>query len=646
MNSEYVIKVAPLIRLPVSRTQVFSYLHEKPLEAGTLVAIPFYFREVSGIVLESEKYLPRYGSLKLKRIKKEIESALLTKNQIGLAQDISAYYLSPLGLTLKSMVPKRMKARLKKEKTGAASKKTAAANSPEVKKITKSASFEFLLEGSLEKRESVLLGLASQCVEEGSQCLVLAPEVYFSHGVFEWLKTKFPEEKMALIHGKTPKGYLCERWEKIKSGKVSIIVATKVGVFLPFRDLRMIVVKQEVDPSHKQSEMSPRYSAVKVVEFLSRRFGAKIVFDSSFYSVAVTDRFQKKKIEKIDLPDGKSDGMKIEIVDLAPEKKKADFPISEILYKHLARTINQKKKAILLVNRRGTSSHTVCRGCREVLRCPDCGQALAYFEKHEKYCCFHCSHKKDLLSACPRCGGFQFSHFGSGIEAVERKIRKMFPASRVERLDSDVMGSPKKYKKIHADFESGKINILLGTQIAARSAGLGKADLVGVISARDFFGLPDFNSREVALSHLFETKERVSEKGTLVVQSFDPRDALFGYLDSQDLSGFYEGEMKIRKKLSFPPEAKLVKITYRDKVAGKAEKRIKEVFDLLKSLGDNKIEISDSYSPVAAKRRGFCVKSLLIRLPPNADISKTPLYAAMARLGKGWAVDVDPETTI
>jgi len=645
-KDKHIIQVAPFTPLPILRTQVFSYLHSEPLPSGTLVSIPFYFREIQGIVINSRNDFPRHGSMKLKNIKGVVEKSFLTENQIRLAWDISSYYLSSLGMVLKSMVPKKVAMREKKMRTASKENFVSGREIKESESIMKSDSGYFILKGSSEKRREAVFGLIDKIAKSKKQCLILVPEIYFTHGVCEQMKLFFPGEEIAVMHSQTAKGQFYDWWQKIKSGKLKIVVASKLGTFLPFRNLGLIVIKQEVDLSHKQQDKNPRYNAVKAAEFMADIFDSKVVFDSSFYSLDVLERFPGKEPEIIKLERKPEKDRDIEIVDLVPEKKKSDFPISSVLYKRLAEAITSKKRAVLLVNRRGYSTFTVCQSCKAILKCPQCNRALVYFDEYGQYRCLHCAHKTDLLSSCPGCGGFQFSHFGIGIQAVEKKIKKFFPAARIERLDSDVMKSAKKYKKIHDDFGKGKIDILIGTQIAVKDTGLEKVHLAGIISAHDFLSLPDFNSREIALAHFFGAKDQVHNKGILVIQTFSPNDPLLGYVRCENQDNFYKNEMKMRKKLLYPPYSRLVKLVYRDKISKKAEYETKKVFDLLKNVSDNEIEISDPYSPIAAKKRGLYSSCILIKLSPDKNLENLPIYPIIGSLRKGWSVDVDPVTTI
>jgi primosomal protein N' (replication factor Y) (superfamily II helicase) len=640
-EEKYIIQVAPVTPLPFSKMQVFSYLYQELLSKGTLVSIPFFHRQIEGIVISSNKYFTHSGSFKLKKITKVIEPSFLTEKQIELAKFISSYYLSPLGMVLKSMIPKRIKYRFEGKES---SKKKLPAKGNNPKKIFFGSGTNILVLGPKDKRQDYILKRIKETIQAQKQCLILVSEVYYAYSFFKQLNSDFPKEDISLVHGKIARGKLYHEWKKIKNNKVKIIVSSKVGVFLPFFDLGLIIVAQDQDLSHKQWNASPRYNAVEAAEFLARNFGADLIYESAVSSLRSFIDSKNKKLKVIDFQKKGSEAQ-TEVVNLALEKKKADFPISEILYNNLARTIKSKKQAILLVNRRGLSTFSICQNCKQILKCPRCKKALVYFEEHEQYRCPHCSFKADLLSSCPKCGGSQFSHFGIGIQMVEKKLKKFFPTANVARLDSDVMQSAQKYQKISDLFKRGKIDILLGTQIAIRDIAGKDISLVCIISGHDLPNAADFNSREIALLNFIQAKQLLDKKGMLIIQTFLPNDPMIESIKTGKLDDFFENEIKFRKKMGYPPFKKLIKLVYRSDSKEQGGKETQKVFDELAARNDNKVEISDPYKPLTSEKRGLYLTNILIKFSPDLVVSDLSISPVLGSLRKGWTVDVDPVST-
>jgi primosomal protein N' (replication factor Y) (superfamily II helicase) len=308
----------------------------------------------------------------------------------------------------------------------------------------------------------------------------------------------------------------------------------------------------------------------------------------------------------------------------------------------LASIAKSKKQAVVFVNRRGFSTRTICENCKKILKCPKCRKALVYSEESGQYRCLDCAHKMDLLSACPMCGGVQFSHRGIGTQTVEKKIKNLFPAARIARIDPDTAGSSVKYKSILEKFSKGEIDILVGTQSAIKGISSKNIGLATAVSGRDFSDGAESSSREVALSRIFHMSNLLSKDGIILIQSFFGGNPLFDIFSGQDLKRFYRQELEMRKKFSYPPFRKFVKLTYSDKSEKKACSVAKNIFDLLQRAGNNRIEVTGPYPPLSKQKRGLYQRNILIRIDPKKNIRDLPIRSVLGALRKGWRVDVDP----
>src|SRR4030042_2965879 len=270
---------------------------------------------------------------------------------------------------------------------------------------------------SADERENIAADLIQEYLKKNKQCLILVPEIFSAHGAYEKIRQKFSGE-IALIHSRITKGQYYDSWEKIKDGKTKIVIATKQGIFLPFSKLGLIIIQDEQDISFKQWEAMPRYSAVRGAEFLADITCAKYILGSSLPSVESFHRAETNEMEMIEVKNDNKSISGFEVVPFEKERGNPDFPISKILYSRLAEIVKNKKQAVVFVNRRGFSTRTIWENCKKVLKCPKCDRALIYSEERGQYRCLHCAHKMDLLSACPTCSGFQFSHRGIGTQTV------------------------------------------------------------------------------------------------------------------------------------------------------------------------------------------------------------------------------------
>jgi len=332
----------------------------------------------------------------------------------------------------------------------------------------------------------------------------------------------------------------------------------------------------------------------------------------------------------------------LEIIALEGEKNNVDFPISGALYSRLAQVLKSKKQAVVFMNRRGFSTRTICKNCKKPLKCPKCDLALIFSEEHGEYHCLHCAFKMDLLSSCPSCGGFQFTHRGIGTQTVEKKIKRLFPSARVVRLDADVMKSSTKYKNILRDFLAGEIDILVGTQSAIKGIYSKNIKLAASISGKDFADSVDFNSRALALSRVLNMANLINKNGSLLIQSFFGGNPLFDYLGKKELKKYFFQEQEARKKFGYPPFRKLVKLSYSDASEKKTARETKKIFDLLSKSGNNMVEIVGPYEPYSGHKKGVYARNIIMKCDPEKNISDLPIRAVIEGLRKGWSIDVDP----
>lgn len=641
MKAKFIIQVAPLIRLPLSKTQVFSYGHSDEIPPGSLVSIPFRFQIISGIVYGGKKIEYDQAKIKLKNVRSILEKSLLGRKQMQFAWRLAEYYIAPIGPILKAMLPQAAKPRKIKEREDG--RKSRIIFQKEATKILSDNQKEIILAGSRRKRQEINLSLVKKMTASGGQCLYLASEIISVWSAYEKFKDFFPSESVALFYSGMPKGQYYEDWNKVRKGEIKLIISTKIGVFLPFKLLKLIIVDEEQDKSFKQWDKNPRYSAVKAGSMLTDIHSGTMVYSDSIPSLAAIQK-KKSRIMKIyNFPLQKKRKSEIRIVSSYPEKDSSDFPLTQDIMQRISIILEQKKKILLMVARRGYSNFSVCKICKNVLKCPQCKRALVYFEGTGKYCCLHCSYKIDLLTACPACGACNFSHLGAGIDLVEKKIKRFFPSAQILKITRDMSKNENNRKIIMEKIKNSEV--ILGTQIALKIGDLQEFELVGFVNFDDLAGYPDYNSNEISYSLLSQGLNLTTAKGTLLVQTFFPDSKLVKNFSLGHFEIFSEQELDMRKKMNYPPYSRLIKLIYREKSKSKTESETKKVFDLLQRLGNNNIEVSEPYEPLVSSKRGYFYKNLLLKTNPSQETRNLTVYSALKSLGKGWVIDVDPVNT-
>jgi primosomal protein N' (replication factor Y) (superfamily II helicase) len=675
----FIIDAIPLTRIPLSRQQYFSYEFERRLPAGTLVNISLFRRFLNGIVVNSRDDFHRLGNIKLKKIASIIEENFLTAEQLKLARFISDYYFCPLGVALKFFVPRRVKARttplttyhLTQRKIKLTSEQQTAVN-----KITKNYLPRRLASlpaspgqggqaGKPEARSYLLFGPASSgktevCVNailklkiqnSKFQFLILLPELTLIQQAIERYGARFAPEEVAVIHSKIPKGQLYAYWQKIKSGKVKIIIGTRMAVFAPFKNLKLIIIDEEQDASFKQWDMNPRYDARAAAEKLAEIHEAELVRGSAAPSIeayyrSLRNEYKLIKLPKLRITNCELRKPQVEIVDIRKERWIKNYsPVSQKLRSEISRALEDKSRAFLLVNRRGMNTLTTCSSCGKVLRCGRCGRALIY-DTSGYYRCLYCGKNPDLFLKCSHCKSTVFKNVGIGTQKIEKEMEKMFPGAKIKRVDADTIKNLKGLGKIYQDFSRKKIDIVIGGQTIAKF--LPGARLAAAIDPDVLLIFPEYHSREKVfqqISALFSCVRKLGgENGKIIIQTSYPENAALRLAAKEDYENFYRLEINERQNLSYPPFAKFIKLIFRGKGAAEVEKTAQKVYnELLKAGGKNgRSKIFFPANLASPRLKGRLRKIIIIKLLDPRKNLPADIAEIIRRLDANWAIDIDP----
>ena len=663
---KFILDIVPLTKIPLTRNQSFSYLHDKNLSPGTLVSIPLFRRKVEGIVLGSKKDFPRTGGFELKNIDKVLEEEFLGERQIELGKFISDYYISPLGIVMKNFVPKRVKARVPSPALRASSpasgrggiiltKEQQAAVDEVIKNYSKFKiqNSKFLLygpsgSGKTEVYIHSILELSKK--DKKRQFLILVPEKTLTPQAMERYGAYFKPEEIVLLSSNLSAGKYYSHWQKIKSGEAKIIIGTRMAVFAPFKKLGLIVIDEEQDMSFKQWDMNPRYDARTVAEKLSEINKCPIVRGSATPSVESYWRALKKDLNLLKLPYFQNSKFKIQnsiIADMKRERWDKNYScISKILKSEIAYALKYGQQVILLVNRQGMSSFSVCESCKTVLKCPKCDRALLYDEKGN-FRCAHCPYKTSIIPECPKCRGIVFKNVGLGTQKVEKEIKNLFLGARVARLDSQLIRESGYQEKIYRDFSDHKIDILVGTQMITKGWDLPRVVLVGIIDADNLLSVPDFKTQEKAYQYIVQVSGRVGRlgakfPGTVVIQTFQPENKIIKMAAENDRETFFQNEIKERKALELPPFGRIIKLVFQDYSRKKTDAEAESVYNMLKNI--SAVKATEPEDSLLSKIRGRFRKQMVIKCKSG----KIPnlLEKELKKLGTGWIIDVDPVSLV
>ena len=657
-----VINIIPLVKIPLGKRPVFSYLWEKELPAGTLVSIPFHNKNIQGIVIDEKNNPAINNHIKLKFLTTVLTEKFLDKNQLTLAEFLSEYYISSLGTILKNFVPKQTKPRATKpvicnskpKKIILTKEQTSA-----IKAIScKLEARNFLLYGpSASGKTEVYIHSIKRLREKNSdlQFLILLPELTLTPQAIERYGEHFPPEEIVVLNSRISKGEYFHHWEKIRSGEAKIIIGSRMAVFAPFQKLGLIIIDEEQDMSFKQWDMNPRYDARKAAEKLSELHQCPIIFGSatpridSFYK-ASNKKYQLIKMPKLDFTPETT----LELVDMKKERWSRNYsPISKKLKSEIAYALKNNLQTVLFINRQGMSNFSVCEQCKSVLKCPQCDRALVYDEKGN-YRCLHCSYKTSIIPECSKCHGISFKNIGLGTQKVEKEIKNLFPNAKILRADSQSLRQAKSPEKIYEEFSQGKSDILIGTQVISKGWDLPKVALIGIIDADNLLSIPDFLANERAFTTLVQVAGRTSRpgakfKGQVIIQTFNPENKLLKKTAQRDFEAFYQQEIVEREALKLPPFSQLIRLIFQDFKLSTVEKETENLFHFLENkFSEEKIKDIYLFMPqdlFVPKVRGRFRKQILIKLKNKPDsFNKIKMY--LENLPNGWIVDVDPVSII
>ncbi len=640
----YRLEIAPCIILPLSRSALFSYVSDEPIQKGSLVSIPFGRRIIEGVVYDCRS-LPGKTPMWMKSVSGIIEESFLTEEQLALAQEISEEYFTPLGKVLRHFLPKRAK---KRSKADVSSSKCKTLRPKKMERdilkkfFSESVKKVFFLDTSGHGNDERLFSLLAQETNaRKQQTLLLVPEIALIPAYEASLEKYFPKTSVAILHSMLSTGAYFDAWQRIRRGEAHVILATRQGLFAPFRDLGTIILSEEQDESYKQWDMSPRYYGKRVALMLGAFHKARVLFASNTPSAESIRGIEEKSI--LPLRPMRNVSLRgLSIVNLRLERFHKNYsPLSETLVAAIRETLTEGKQILLSVNRQGMSLFSVCEHCKEVLRCPNSGHPLVG-SKEGHYRCLSCSYKTGIFPACPHCGHLSFKNIGFGTEKIEKEVARIFPAARIFRADGSAIQTYKAIRTLYEKGIAGTIDILIGTQMILKNPPLPKLSLVAMIDADSLLLFPDFMADERLFQRLSRSVWHTGSASKVIVQTFRPENAFFQKISEQEGTAFLHHILSERELLGYPPFGRLIAITAQGKTQKTAEGIANNIFRSLENiLPKGSLHIAPPQTKKFPGRRGTYESSILLRLQKTNDIPDS-LRIALRKISKDCIIDVDP----
>lgn len=417
-------------------------------------------------------------------------------------------------------------------------------------------------------KTEVYMHIIKEVIDRGMQAIMLVPEISLTPQIVSRFRQRFNDE-VAVLHSGLSDGERYDEYRKIKKGLVKIVVGARSAIFSPFQNLGVIIIDEEQVTSYKQ-ENNPRYHTRDVALFRCKYHNCPLVLGSATPSLESYARAKKGVYRLLTLNKRANNKLmpEIRIVDMKKEIRNNYHNISLELENAIKEKLDKKEQIIILLNRRGYSSMLTCKDCGEVIKCPNCDISLTYHKTSNTLRCHYCGYGTKVQDRCPSCYGRSLTMYGLGTEKLEEELVKKFNA-RVVRMDLDTTTSKKAHSKIIKDFLEQKYDILVGTQMIAKGLDFPNVTLVGVINADASLNIPDFRSSEYTyqlLSQVSGRSGRDKKEGIVIIQTLNPEHYSIKYAKDHDYDGFFNYEMRIRKKLGYPPYyyLTLIKILSRD----------------------------------------------------------------------------------
>ncbi|WP_036221742.1 replication restart helicase PriA [Mesoaciditoga lauensis] len=420
-------------------------------------------------------------------------------------------------------------------------------------------------------KTEVYFEIAERVLETSKKVLILVPEISLTPQLLLRTRQRFPDRKIGVYHsglGASRK----KEWLEAVEGKTDILIGTRSAVWIPMKNLGLIIVDEEQDESYKQYAMRPFYNAVDVAKRRCELEKATFLLSSATPRVETYYLAKKGEITLHKLTSravGKIP--KVNVVDMRGRRGEI---VSHELVTQMEKVAKNGNQSFLFVPRKGFSTRLQCADCGYIFMCPNCDVALTYHRNKGILKCHYCGYTEKIPQSCPKCGSTNLIRGGIGTERVENEVSKIFPGLRVKRIDREEINDISSLEKVLKEISKMKIDVVVGTKMITKGLDFPTVELVGVIDTDHVFAIPDFRANERAFQLVAQMAGRAGRgvKGRVIIQSMDPYNPVFQAITKGDFESFYEEELKRRKALGYPPFKSLILITVQNKNFKEAKK--------------------------------------------------------------------------
>ncbi|MDP4263298.1 MAG: primosomal protein N' [Bacteroidota bacterium] len=474
----------------------------------------------------------------------------------------------------------------------------------------------------------VYIKLIEEIIRQGKQALYLLPEIALTSQIIRRLQKHFGGY-IGIYHSRFTQNERVEIWNKVKKGELAIILGARSSVFLPFRDLGLVICDEEHDASFKQYDPAPRYNGRDAAIYLASLFksgpagnSARVLLGSATPSLESYSNVVNGKYGLATLTQRYGDlhPPAIEFIDLKTieRKDKSKVMLSPPLVEAIRQVIDRNKQVILFQNRRGYAPYQVCTVCGWIPQCKYCDVSLTYHKLSNKLVCHYCGSTYPPLHTCAACGSHDFVQRNFGTEKIEEQLQETFPDVKIARMDVDSVKGKHAHDALIQQFEQKRIEILVGTQMVVKGLDFDNVDLVGILDADGLLNFADFRVNERAFQLMEQVSGRAGRKeatGKVLIQTMNPSHPVLQYVQQHDYKGMFDDEMEKRKQFAYPPFTRIILLTFKHKMKEVVESAAYHFAGSLKNKYGN--YIVGPAEPVINRVRNQYLIELLLKLPKD-----------------------------
>lgn len=477
-------------------------------------------------------------------------------------------------------------------------------------------------------KTEIYIHLIDEAVRQGKQVLYLLPEIALTTQITERLKRVFGS-RLGIYHSKFPDAERVEVWQKQLSHEpYDIILGVRSSLFLPFQRLGLVIVDEEHENTYKQQDPAPRYHARNAAIVLASMCGAKTLLGTatpsveSWYNATEGGKYAlvelKERYKEIQLPEI----IPVDIKELQ-RKKRMNGPFSPLLLQYVREALEQKEQVILFQNRRGFAPMIECHTCGWVPKCKNCDVSLTYHKGLNQLTCHYCGYTQPVPRQCPACEGVDLRNRGFGTEKIEDDVKAIFPEARVARMDLDTTRTRTAYERIIHNFQQGRTDILIGTQMVSKGLDFDHVSVVGILNADTMMNYPDFRAYERAFQLMAQVAGRAGRKnkrGRVVLQTKSIDHPIIPQVMHNDFEGMVVGQLAERQLFRYPPYYRLVYVYLKhrneqllDVMAQTMAAKLRAVFGA-RVLGPDK--------PPVARIQTLFIRKIVLKIETNAPMAR------------------------